>query len=91
MKTPEQKGKGAFIRMCVSCGSKKHKSLMIRITQINNTLRAVETNAVCGRSVYICRNEECISAAKKTHRPEKLLKCSHNKDFYDYLLNYKHE
>lgn len=86
MKTPEQKGKGAFVRMCVSCGIKQHKDQMIRLTNIENTIQAVLTNTVCGRSVYLCNNEKCIAIAAKSHKPEKCLKCQINPNLYDNLL-----
>lgn len=91
MKTPDQKGKGAFTRMCVSCGKKQHKANMMRIVNIDNTLTIVDSNSVCGRSVYICNESKCISTAAKSHRPEKMLKCSLNQFFYDNLLKDENE
>jgi len=88
-KTPEQKGKGAFVRMCASCGKKQRKELMFRIvaTPEGADLSDPETitpkGAKTGKSAYICKDPACISKAERSHRPEKLIGCSASRELYD--------
>ena len=88
-KTPEQKGKGAFVRMCASCGKKQRKELMLRIVATVDgaalsipeviTPKGLKT----GKSSYICKDPVCIARAEKSHRPEKLIGCTPSKDLYE--------
>lgn len=56
-----------FQRQCCACKSVKQKEELIRITINSKTkeLQINENNEVQGRSVYICKNIECIEKALK--------------------------
>ena len=95
-KTPEQKGKGAFVRMCASCGKRQHRDALFRIMSSESGARLCldfksEENVKCGKSSYICKNEVCIAKAEKSHRPEKLIGCPANVSLYESIkehMNY---
>ena len=63
-------------RVCISCREEKDKSELIRITKnhLTNDAEINDDNHCHGRSVYICKNEECISKALKKQKLEYSLK-----------------
>lgn len=63
-------------RVCVSCRQEKDKSELIRITKnfITNEAEINNDNHCHGRSVYICKNQECITKALKKQKLEYGLK-----------------
>ncbi len=65
-----------FKRQCVSCREIKNKEDLIRITRDFNTNEVYVNpeNEVQGRSVYLCKNEECIEKAFKKNKIERLIK-----------------
>lgn len=69
---PERK----FLRQCIFCKQYKNKEELIRITKNKNTGEVNINNnlLLTGRSVYICKNEECIVNAIKKKRIENSLK-----------------
>ncbi len=71
---PERK----FLRQCVSCRKYKNKEELIRITKNRNTGEININNNLLlpGRSVYICKNEECIANAIKKKRIENSLRAN---------------
>ena len=65
-----------FLRQCICCRTIKSKEDLIRLTK-NFKTSEIEINQnekVQGRSVYICKNKECIEKAFKKNRIEVLLK-----------------
>ncbi len=88
-KTPEQKGKGAFVRMCAACGKKQHKDLMFRISAsadgaiLTSMGSVVHKGFKTGKSSYICKDPACVSKCEKSHRPEKLIGCAPSKELYE--------
>ena len=60
--------------MC--CREFKKKDDLIRLTKDYKTsvIKLNENNEVQGRSVYICKNKDCIEKAFKKNRIEVLLK-----------------
>ena len=69
---PERK----FLRQCSSCKQYKNNEELIRITKNKNTGEVKINNnlILTGRSVYICKKEECIANAIKKKRIENSLK-----------------
>ncbi len=65
-----------FFRQCVCCKEYKNKEDLIRITKEYKTkeIRINNDNSICGRSVYICKNSQCIEKAFKKKRIEASLK-----------------
>ena len=60
--------------MC--CRTFRKKEELIRLTKDYKTseIKINENNKIQGRSVYICKNSECIEKAFKKNRIEVLLK-----------------
>lgn len=65
-----------FLRQCASCRTIKNKSDLIRITKDveTQTVKINQTGEIQGRSVYICKNSECVEKALKKNRIDVLLK-----------------
>ena len=65
-----------FKRQCCSCKKLKLKEELIRVTKDSKTQEIFinNENTVQGRSVYICKNIECIVMALKKKRIETSLK-----------------
>lgn len=65
-----------ILRKCCACSNIKSRNDLIKITvnKKNNELRILPDSKFFGRSVYICKNIECISNAFKKGRIFKLLK-----------------
>ena len=65
-----------FKRQCASCREIKNKEDLIKITKDfkTNEIKVNQGNEVQGRSVYLCKNPECIEKAFKKNRIEQLLK-----------------
>lgn len=57
--------KNPVIRKCKSCNELKNRDLMIKITLNNNNLYFNPDSKTVGRSVYVCKNTECIKALIK--------------------------
>jgi uncharacterized protein len=64
------KGKGHVpIRTCVSCGSKRAKNLLTRLTLDNeNHLLKDDTGRIEGRGIYVCEQRPCIERLMNNKR-----------------------
>ena len=91
---PKRKILGERERMCVICRKLKGKSKLIRIVlSPNGEFTADATGKSPGRGAYICRDKECISAARKSKSPLKTLLPRNSKEtpaipagFWDNLI-----
>lgn len=64
-----------FLRQCVSCREYKQKNELIKITKsTDGTIKINNDNSSVGRSVYICKKEECVQNALKKKKLEHSLK-----------------
>lgn len=64
-----------FLRQCVFCRTYKSKEDLIRITKSQDGSIKINNNSdVTGRSVYICKNAECVQNALKKKKIEGSLK-----------------
>lgn len=64
-----------FLRQCVFCREYKAKEELIKITKTQDGVIEINTDGhIEGRSVYICKNEECIKNALKKKKIEGSLK-----------------
>lgn len=68
------------VRTCIGCGKKDEKSKFIMVSRppkssLKNSLEVSEgKNKSGGRSVYICKSEECLKKARKARRLERNFK-----------------
>ena len=64
-----------FLRQCVFCREYKSKEELVKITKTQDGVIELNTDAhIVGRSVYICKKEECIKNALKKKKIEGSLK-----------------
>jgi len=62
-------------RMCAACREMKDKRQLLRIVRaVDGMLYLDFTGKKSGRGAYLCRSEECLKKARKTHSLEKALK-----------------
>ena len=78
------------IRKCISCGSLKKRSELIKITKDKSSGNVIlmPDSKTFGRSVYLCYNQSCIDNAFKKNRINKTLKTGadvNKSDVYDLL------
>ena len=65
----------AIQRLCQSCRNKFNREDLIKITKINeNILKLNPTSKEIGRSLYVCKNIECIKNLIKKKRIRSALK-----------------
>lgn len=74
--------KEKFLRKCISCNAFKEKSDLIKITKKfdSEDVIVMPDSSVTGRSVYICKNKNCVDIAIKKMKMEKFLKKKVNPD-----------
>ena len=65
-----------FKRQCCFCKEIKDKQDLIRITKdyLSGEIKINTENKIQGRSVYICKNDECVEKAVKKKKIAALLK-----------------
>ena len=63
-------------RKCQSCNTKQDRNLMIKITKLPQGLKINPTSKELGRSIYVCKNEECVKQLIKRKRIRTALKYS---------------
>ncbi len=76
-----------FLRLCCICRQYKRKDELIKITRDYKTGEAVinTDNSVIGRSIYICRNYECIEKFLKNKKSIRMLKAKTSENINDML------
>ena len=53
-------------RMCVGCREMKSKKELLRVIKTADQIFLIDTGQKAnGRGAYLCRNEQCLEAAKK--------------------------
>ncbi len=55
-------------RKCQGCNLKQDRSLMIKITKLSSGLKINPTSKELGRSIYVCKNIDCIKTLIKKKR-----------------------
>ena len=64
-------------RKCQGCLKIQERSLMIKITKLNDgKLKINPLSNELGRSIYVCKNEDCIKALIKKKKLKTALKYS---------------
>lgn len=67
------------IRKCCGCNNEYDRKNLIKITRNQNgEIQVMPDSHFTGRSVYICKNNECIKNAFKKGRLFKILKSKQN-------------
>lgn len=80
---PEQKKtKHIPERMCVVCRRRGDKGDLLRLVRVDGRATFDPTGRMNGRGAYICRDEECISKAKKKHSINAALKAEVTEDLW---------
>ena len=72
-------------RMCVACRQMKPKSELLRIVKYGGEVVPDIAQKLEGRGAYICKNEECIKAAKKRRALSRHFKTAVDDEIYDAL------
>ena len=63
-------------RKCQSCNKKQDRSLMIKITKLKEGIKINPNSKELGRSVYVCKNSDCIKKLIKKNKIKTSLKYS---------------
>ena len=64
-------------RKCQGCLKIQERSLMIKITKLNDgKLKINPLSSELGRSIYVCKNEDCIKTLIKKKKLKTALKYS---------------
>ncbi|MBR2069223.1 MAG: YlxR family protein [Candidatus Gastranaerophilales bacterium] len=61
-------------RKCHACNLKQDRTLMIKITKLPAGLKINPSSKELGRSIYVCKNIECIKKLIKKKRIKTALK-----------------
>ena len=81
-----------FKRKCVACGEFKEKANLIKITKTSdNQVILNPSNKEHGRSIYICKNQECIKQAIKNKRINGALKTQIPPEIIETITKYRKE
>mgnify|MGYP003532213147 CR=1 FL=1 len=74
------------LRQCVGCGEMKSKKEMIRILKTEEVGFVLDsTGKKNGRGAYICRNAECLKAARKSKGLDRSFKMAVSDEVYESL------
>ena len=77
-----------ILRQCGVCREYKQKDELIRLTKDYETekINVNRDNSVNGRSLYICKNEECISKFLKNKKSLNSLNSKMNDDIKNEII-----
>ena len=72
------------VRQCVACREKKEKRQLVRVVRSPEGVISVDARGkMPGRGAYLCRNAECLRAARKARRLERAFSCRIPDAVYD--------
>lgn len=72
------------LRMCTGCGQMKPKQELVRVVRSPGGDVSLDlTGKKPGRGAYVCKNAECLKAARKARRFEKAFSCKIPDEVYD--------
>lgn len=72
------------LRKCVGCGEMKPKRELVRVVKSPTDEISLDTTGrKPGRGAYVCRNGECLRAARKAKRLERAFSCQIPAEVYD--------
>lgn len=87
------------LRKCTGCGEMKEKNTLIRVVKSpdvtdengnvleHGTISLDITGKMAGRGAYICRNINCLNAARKARRFERAFSCKIPDELYDIMAS----
>ncbi|MFU0832071.1 MAG: YlxR domain-containing protein [Oscillospiraceae bacterium] len=74
------------LRMCAGCGQMKPKKELVRVVKSPEGEISMDLSGrKPGRGAYICRDINCLKAARKARRLEKSFSCRIPDEVYDRL------
>ncbi len=79
------------LRMCAGCGERKPKQELVRVVKAPDRPEGAGeisldvTGRSPGRGAYVCRNADCLKAARKARRLERAFSCQIPAEVYDRL------
>lgn len=84
------------MRMCTGCGEMKPKRELVRVVrapektdesgaQLPGEISLDLTGKKPGRGAYLCRNPQCLRAARKAKRLERAFSCRIPDEVYDQM------
>lgn len=80
------------LRKCIGCNEMKEKKQLVRIVKApessenqGSKISVDNSGRAAGRGAYICRNPECLAAAKKARRLERAFSCKIPDEIYEKL------
>lgn len=79
------------LRMCAGCGERKPKQELVRVVKAPDRpegpgeISLDVTGRSPGRGAYVCRNADCLKAARKARRLERAFSCQIPAEVYDRL------
>jgi len=78
-----------ILRKCAGCGEIKDRTELLRILRQHNTgdIFIMPDSKKFGRSVYLCKNIECLNAALKKKRLHKMLHSQINQGVLEQIQN----
>ena len=76
-----------FLRQCIVCRQYKEKNDLIRLTRdfLTGETKINSDNSIHGRSVYICKNEECIEKVLQKKKFLQALKAKNTENIKEIL------
>lgn len=81
-----QKIKKIPLRKCVSCNERKEKKELVRIVALGGEAIIDKTSRMNGRGAYLCKDEKCISNAKKRKSLDRCLEVKTSDELYELLI-----
>ena len=74
------------LRMCTGCGEMKPKQELVRVVRSPDGDISLDlTGKKPGRGAYVCKNIDCLKAARKARRFEKAFSCKIPDEVYDHM------
>ena len=84
------------LRMCAGCGEMKPKKELVRVVKAPEKQNEAGnplppeisldlTGKKPGRGAYLCRNPECLRAARKARRLERAFSCKISDEVYEQM------
>ena len=74
------------LRMCTGCGEMKPKQELVRVVRAPDGDISLDlTGKKPGRGAYVCKNIDCLKAARKARRFEKAFSCKIPDEVYNRL------
>lgn len=72
------------LRKCTGCGQMKPKKELVRVVRsVDGDVSLDLTGRKSGRGAYVCRDIECLKAARKARRFERAFDCPIPEQVYD--------